>query len=545
MHWHNRYQSAHSFIRIGLLVVLSAALALSFGRVPAAYAAYLTVTNVNDSGPGSLRQVIADASSGDTIVLIPDLREQTITLTSGSLDISKNLTILGPGTSRVTISGNDMMRVLHVGLVTVRLENLAIAHGYSGFATNGGGIANDGRLTIVNSSFLDNHSTVGGAIYNSTYASLTVSNSTFLSNFAGSPYVLPFGSSIANYGQLVVANSTFSGDLAVAFGEISRHSGAIYNTNTLALTNSTFFGDATSALQNAGVAVVKNTIFAALSCDGSLSPGSTHNISTDSSCGPSAVVVNMDALNPGPLQYNGGATQTFGLLPGSVAIDAGDNATCAAAPVNNHDQRGMVRPQGHACDIGAFEADHPNLPPTAHNDRYNTTANSPLTVTAPGVLANDTDPENNALQALSSSGPSHGTLSLNTNGSFTYTPKKDFIGTDTFTYKASDGGDVASGATVSITVALVGANDDSYTVEPDTALKVFAPGVLENDKDVYGKPIMAHLVGEPTYGTLTLDEDGSFIYTPKDGFIGVDQFTYLATDGYDSSNIATASITVQ
>src|SRR6516164_11736300 len=74
----------------------------------------LTVTNNLDSGRGSLRAEIAAAQSGDTIVFAPNLNGQTITLTSGELSITKGLTIQGPGTGQVTVSGNSMHRVFEV-----------------------------------------------------------------------------------------------------------------------------------------------------------------------------------------------------------------------------------------------------------------------------------------------------------------------------------------------------------------------------------------------------------------------------------------------
>ena len=67
----------------------------------------------------------------------------------------------------------------------------------------------------------------------------------------------------------------------------------------------------------------------------------------------------------GPMQNNGGPTETMALGPGSAAIDAADDAICAAAPVNSLDQRGVARPQGLHCDIGAVEEYCPNfVPPT-------------------------------------------------------------------------------------------------------------------------------------------------------------------------------------
>jgi len=113
-------------------------------------------------------------------------------------------------------------------------------------------------------------------------------------------------------------------------------------------------------------------------------------------------------------------------------------------------------------------------------------------------------------------GPNHGTLSLNADGSFSYSPAANFNGTDSFTYKASDGQAQSGVATVTITVtpvndAPVAANDDSYTTPEDTLLMVTAPGLLANDSDVDGDTLSAVLVTGPTHGTLTLNGDGSLV----------------------------------
>lgn len=93
-----------------------------------------------------------------------------------------------------------------------------------------------------------------------------------------------------------------------------------------------------------------------------------------------------------------------------------------------------------------------NRAPTANNDSYTTPVNTPLTIGAPGVLANDTDPDGNALLASLVSGTRNGTLFLNANGSLTYTPQQGFQGVDSFTYKASDGSSLSNLATVQIEV---------------------------------------------------------------------------------------------
>jgi hypothetical protein len=94
-----------------------------------------------------------------------------------------------------------------------------------------------------------------------------------------------------------------------------------------------------------------------------------------------------------------------------------------------------------------------NDAPVAVDDTYSTRENAPLTVPAPGVLGNDHDTELDPLTAAIAVGPTHGTVTLNADGSLTYTPAASFLGTDTFTYVANDGTDYSNTATVTITVA--------------------------------------------------------------------------------------------
>src|SRR5206468_1096202 len=123
-----------------------------------------------------------------------------------------------------------------------------------------------------------------------------------------------------------------------------------------------------------------------------------------------------------------------------------------------------------------------NDAPVANNDAYTTAEDTPLTVTAPGVLANDTDVDGDSLTAILVSAPTHGSLGLNANGSFTYTPAPNFNGTDSFTYTANDATADSNVATVTLTVTAVNdapvANNDAYTTAEDTPLTVTAPGVL-------------------------------------------------------------------
>ena len=189
----------------------------------------------------------------------------------------------------------------------------------------------------------------------------------------------------------------------------------------------------------------------------------------------------------------------------------------------------------------------PKRPPVARNDAFTATAGTTLSVAAPGVLGNDSDPNGNPLSTTLDAAPAHGTLVLNADGSYRYTPTPGFVGTDSFTYKASDAtGATSTSATVTITVALPPkqppvAHNDAFTDIAGTTLSVPASGILGNDSDPSGEPLSAALVSTPAHGTLVLNANGSFTYSPASRFVGADSFTYTA---FDPSGAASAPATV-
>jgi predicted outer membrane repeat protein len=226
----------------------------------------------------------------------------------------------------------------------------------SGIST-GGGISNHGMLTITNSSLSSNSSGEsstsgsGGGIYNS--GTMTTTSNTFSDNSATGQ-----GGGIYNGNVVTIVTNTFSGNLASLYG------GGIFNNGTMDITNSTFSGnivgsvDGGGGINNAGTMNYVNTILANSPFDadcynsGTISTNINNLIETNGpvghTCGsPSSTGDPMLA----PLANNGGSTQTMALLSGSPAIDAGDDANCPAT-----DQRGVSRPQGSKCDIGAYEA---------------------------------------------------------------------------------------------------------------------------------------------------------------------------------------------
>ena len=188
-----------------------------------------------------------------------------------------------------------------------------------------------------------------------------------------------------------------------------------------------------------------------------------------------------------------------------------------------------------------------NDAPDAVDDSATTNEDSDATI---DVLDNDSDPEGSPLEVTAFTQPSHGGVScVNTTGVCTYTPDPDYHGTDSFTYTVSDGDDDAT-ATVNLTVNAL--NDtpvtqaDGYSVPEDGDLDEDAPGVLGNDTDVDGDPLTAEVVDSPSNGTLTLQPDGSFLYSPAADFTGTDSFNdYTIADGQTGSATARVTITVR
>ena len=195
----------------------------------------------------------------------------------------------------------------------------------------------------------------------------------------------------------------------------------------------------------------------------------------------------------------------------------------------------------------------PNTPPVAADDSYTATAGTPLMVTAAnGVLANDSDANGDALSAVLVNGPSHGSLSLNGDGSFSYTATDGYSGADRLPTRSTTGPTTSPVATVSLTVdpppndAPVSHND-SYSGTRGTTLSVNASqGVLANDTDANGDILSAILVSGPSsrQGSLTLHADGSFEFTPTGSFTGTTSFQYVASDGEDSSQVATVTLSI-
>jgi hypothetical protein len=180
-----------------------------------------------------------------------------------------------------------------------------------------------------------------------------------------------------------------------------------------------------------------------------------------------------------------------------------------------------------------------NDPPSAGADSYEVNEDETLTLPDPGVLENDSDPEGTAISAVLIEGVEHGTLRLNTDGSFSYVPDENYSGADQFSYSATDGNKSSAPVTVSLVVRPVEdppvAVEDAYDVLFDQILVVDPPGVLANDFDPDNDDLTAVLDQGPAHGTLVLSGDGSFEYTVETGYSGEDSYSYWVEDGKGKS----------
>jgi hypothetical protein len=353
----------------------------------------LTVSSLaDDNTPGTLRSAIGAAHTGDTISFSVS---GTITLTQGELDIEKDLIISGPGAANLTISGNNASRVFLLDSgVTANITGITISSGNSNGSPNGalgGGILIDAATLMVNNStFSGNFANYGGGIYNAG-GSVTVTNSTFSGNSATA-----VGAGFLNQGTVNVTNNTF-------FNNFANYGGGIYNGQTATVTNSTFVGNYGQSIYNEGMITLKNTI---LANSGSGSAGiplgncvnnSTfisdgHNLSDDPSC--SSFFTATGDLNNTPAGFDprgfqdyGGPTFTLALQSTSPAVDAiplsptNDCMDSTGNPITT-DQRGVARPQGAACDIGAYELDRVLTLPTLVSSTNPSVAGAAVTFTA-------------------------------------------------------------------------------------------------------------------------------------------------------------------
>jgi CSLREA domain-containing protein len=343
-----------------------------------------STTDAPDASPGNavcatssgfctLRAAIQEANAmpGEDTITLPSGRyvlsiggRNEDAAATGDLDVTDALIINGAGADKTFLDGNGIDRVLDLtGGFDLTLTGVTVQHGDPGSAislqtdgspqqidpASGGGILNMGVLLLTNVAISENRADLGGGIYNLGIVrprNVTISgNSTALS-----------GGGVTNLGIFKAENTTIStnttagkgGGLFVADGSIVVLENTTVHNNSAA-NGGGIFGDNVQRLE------FERTIIAGNGTDNCLVSGTLlsegYNLDSDNTCGLTGTGdrVNSDP-RLGPLQNNGGSTATHALLMNSPAIDTAGTAFCPAT-----DQRGIPRPQGSTCDIGAYE----------------------------------------------------------------------------------------------------------------------------------------------------------------------------------------------
>jgi VCBS repeat-containing protein len=222
----------------------------------------------------------------------------------------------------------------------------------------------------------------------------------------------------------------------------------------------------------------------------------------------------------------------------------------ANGPAHLHGLFGFLRPDAGHSATSTITVTISNKAPVGTADELAIDEDTKIGVDAQSTLNplhNDSDPDGDPLTAVKVSDPSHGTLELNSDGSFTYAPEKDFNGEDSFTYTVADGFTKSEPVKVIITVKPV--NDlpvtkaDTYDTDEDKTLIVaIDKGVLANDSDIDEDVLTAVVETNPGKGAVALNGNGSFTYTPNLDENGDDAFSYTVKDGTGSSAPVTVNI---
>jgi hypothetical protein len=304
---------------------------------------------------------IAKTSAAGTVTIAPGTY-------TGAVSVDRDVTLQGNG-SGVILDGGNTTRVVHISLgVTATLSDLTVQHGNAGVA-GGGGIFNQGTLYLTRVSVLNNTESggIGGGI--DSPGPLTILDSTIAGNSATNG---GYGGGLYAVSSAVsIVNSTFANNTAGTGGAIRMSSGS------LSIADSTISGNSSGIAQRSISPLLSNSILAgngSYDCLGPLTDGG-HDIlgSTASGCSGLTNGVNGDhvgvSASLGALGDNGGPTQTMMPASSSPAIDAGDNAACAASPANDVDQRLYPRTStsNGTCDIGSVEsAAVPTMARVAH-----------------------------------------------------------------------------------------------------------------------------------------------------------------------------------
>ncbi len=246
--------------------------------------------------------------------------------------------------------------------------------------------------------------------------------------------------------------------------------------------------------------------------------------------GNTQVVTSNTQPSNGTVTVNPNGTYTYEPATDFVGTDMFTYTICDNGTPQACDTANVV------IEVSDLPSNSENNPPVANNDTATTDVDEPVVVS---VLPNDFDPDGDTVTVTpgSATDPTNGTVVINPNGTITYTPDAGFVGEDTFTYEICDNGTPSLCDTATVTVTVNPENDINETVANDDAYngdqdEPITGNVSDNDTDPEGddQTVNETPVVDPTNGTVVLNEDGTFEYTPNPGFVGTDSFVYSVCD---------------
>src|SRR5581483_5022479 len=479
------------------------------------------------STPTELQSAITSAAATDG--------DDTINLAAGTFDIGNTIgtvqlrafgfavpsgenaiTLVGAGPGLTVLDGDGSFGevVAVTGSSTMTIRSLTIRNGGDGVDAVEQGVTLDDVVIRDNT---------GNAF---TGGNLTISDSTVTNNVEG----------IDVECGIVATNTTIADNAGTGLGVDCTN----WNSG---LSNVTVAGNGVGIDFDDSIELDNSIVAGNTAQDCEVQPGrdptGTNDLIGSGTCGSALTGVVSGDPHLGPLQDNGGPTPTMLPAAGSPAVDAGDDALCPAT-----DQRGVTRPQGAHCDIGAVEV-------SATAPSNNPPACSAYSGSVPGggvlhdsVSCSDPDAADSVTVAAVS-GPTHGVLALTASGAFAYTPDPGFSGPDGFTYQAVDShGALSNVASASLTVV----------APPPPVCRDVSVAAAAGSSSVGGEldctssaTPTATIDSGPTSGTLTLSASDplGFTYAIPAGFAGTDSFAYHVTDVFgQTSNTSTVTIQV-
>ena len=378
-------------------------------------------------------------------------------------------------------------------------------------AANDGSFTMTSTITLANGSFSGSDGTaLSGVTFSNTPAGLTAeitrtSATTATLKFTGNASAHANANDISNFG-VSFGNGAFSGVLASAVTGAARADIVVdfadpVNRAPTASSTSIVLGEDT---------VKSGSLPAATDLDGDTI---TYTKATDPAHGTIVVNANGTYTYTPAANYNGVDSFNYSVGDGR----GGSNTYTVSILVN-----------------GVNDA------PTASNTSFTTNEDTVKS----GSLPAATDVDGDAITYGKGSDPAHGTVVVNANGTYTYTPAANYNGSDSFTYTVSDGNGGSNTYTISITVSPVNdaptASGTAITTAEDTVKSGSLPAATDVDGDTvtYGKG------SDPAHGTVVVNANGTYTYTPAANYNGSDSFTYTVSDGNGGSNTYTVAVTV-